>query len=226
MAAPSLGTSPSSMVLDRADHESSPQIWIFPSSLGFMALVQQRNRAEFVVRQLTIGHKSPADALRAVEPAWRFPDNVCDKPHGLAERLQAYAEGADVEFDDVRVAFDGASQFRRRVLAACRDIPRGETRTYGELALAAGTPRAARAVGTTMSTNRVAIIVPCHRVVRSGGQLGGYTAPTGSTLKRRLLELEKDRGVESNRGPGPAASQVAVLKQDSAIRCAWSPRTG
>jgi len=182
---------------------SAPEIWIFSSRLGFMALVQhvtaQRRgtvRQMTTVRQLTIAHPTPADALRAVEPAWRLQANVHDEPNWLVERLQAYAEGADVDFDDVVVALDSMSHFRRRVLAACRAIPRGETRTYGELAFAAGVPRAARAVGTTMASNRVAIIVPCHRVVRSGGQLGGYSAPTGSTLKARLLELEKS-GVSS-----------------------------
>ena len=207
MPAPAHGTSPSRMVRDSAAQESTPQIRIFSSSLGFMALVQhvtaqQRGtvRQLTTIRQLTIAHPTPADALRAVEPAWRLQANVHDEPNWLVERLQAYAEGADVEFDDVLVALDSMSHFRRRVLAACRAIPRGETRTYGELALAAGVPRAARAVGTTMASNRVAIIVPCHRVVRSGGQLGGYSAPTGSSLKARLLDLEKP-GV-SNPTPG------------------------
>jgi methylated-DNA-[protein]-cysteine S-methyltransferase len=164
-----------------------------------MALVQQSSqprktgKPKIIVRQLTIAHASPADALQAVDPTWRFHAQIQDEPNSLVKRLQAYAKGEAVEFDDVEVALDRASAFRRRVLAACRAIPRGETRSYGELALAAGAPRAARAVGTTMASNRVSIIVPCHRVVCSGGKLGGYSARTGPTLKSRLLELEKPR---------------------------------
>ena len=179
--------------------EAAPQIWVFSTRLGFMALVQQTTetrkagKPKIIVRQLSVAHASPHDALQAIDPTWRFYAQVQDEPNSLVKRLQAYAEGAKVNFDDVEVALDHASAFRRRVLAACRAIPRGETRTYGELALAAGAPRAARAVGTTMASNRVAIIVPCHRVVRAGGHLGGYSAPNGPTLKCRLLELEKAR---------------------------------
>ena len=188
--------------------EAAPQIWVFSSRLGFMALVQRTvqqsskrpttGKPKIVVQQLTIAHASPGDAFQAIDPIWRFHAQIQDEPNSLVRRLQAYAKGDKVEFDDVEIALGHSSAFRRRVLAACRAIPRGETRTYGELALAAGAPRAARAVGTTMSSNRVAIIVPCHRVVRSGGKLGGYSAPTGTTLKSRLLDLEKPR---SRRAP-------------------------
>ena len=62
--------------------------------------------------------------------------------------------------------------------------------TYGELAVAAGQPRAARAVGNCMAGNRVPLIIPCHRVVRAGGDIGPYSAAGGSATKRRLLEME------------------------------------
>ena len=72
----------------------------------------------------------------------------------------------------------------------CRLIPYGQVLTYGELAERAGSPRAARAVGNVMRTNRFPLIVPCHRVVGAAGALGGYSAPTGLKMKRRLLRLE------------------------------------
>jgi len=222
MPAPARSTAWGGTVPGRVAQKWAARIWIFSSPLGFMALVEQEAEQQeagrtgiaqhrIIVRQLTIAHASPSDALRAVEPGWRFHATVQDEPNSLVERLQAYAEGADVEFDDVELALDSGSLFRRRVLAACRAIPRGQTRTYGELALAAGAPRAARAVGTAMASNRVAIIVPCHRVVRSGGQLGGYSAPTGRTLKRRLLELE-NAGV-SNLVLTPSRSIASCIPQ-------------
>jgi len=81
--------------------------------------------------------------------------------------------------------------FSRRILLAARRIPYGATVTYGRLARHAGSPRAARAVGQVMARNPVPLLVPCHRVVASGGGLGGFTG--GLALKRRLLALEGAR---------------------------------
>jgi methylated-DNA-[protein]-cysteine S-methyltransferase len=108
----------------------------------------------------------------------------------VLDRLVRFADGEPVDLRDVPVAVDHLSTFQRRVVKACRAIPAGERRTYGQLAAAAGSPGAARAVGSVMAKNRVPLIVPCHRVVASGGKLGGFSAPRGLAMKRRLLELE------------------------------------
>jgi AraC family transcriptional regulator, regulatory protein of adaptative response / methylated-DNA-[protein]-cysteine methyltransferase len=79
--------------------------------------------------------------------------------------------------------------FQRRVWEALRRIPRGETRTYREIARAIGAPAAVRAVGSACGANPVALVVPCHRAVRSDGGLGGYA--WGLARKKKLLKLEK-----------------------------------
>lgn len=79
--------------------------------------------------------------------------------------------------------------FRGRVLRACARIPAGQVMTYGELAAKAGSPGAARAVGTAMATNPVPVIIPCHRVVRADGALGAYSAG-GTRAKARMLRAE------------------------------------
>jgi AraC family transcriptional regulator of adaptative response/methylated-DNA-[protein]-cysteine methyltransferase len=79
--------------------------------------------------------------------------------------------------------------FQRRVWDALRGIPRGETRTYRELARAVGAPAAVRAVGSACGANPVALVIPCHRAVRTDGGLGGYA--WGLDRKRRLLRLER-----------------------------------
>jgi AraC family transcriptional regulator of adaptative response/methylated-DNA-[protein]-cysteine methyltransferase len=81
--------------------------------------------------------------------------------------------------------------FQRRVWEALRRIPRGETRTYSEIARAIGAPTAVRAVGSACGANPVALVVPCHRAVRADGGLGGYA--WGLPIKERLLEIEKRR---------------------------------
>lgn len=82
----------------------------------------------------------------------------------------------------------GVTSFQRTVFAVLREIPSGETRTYGQVAAQLGRPDAVRAVGGALRRNPFPIVVPCHRVVRSGGGLGGYSG--GVAAKRQLLALE------------------------------------
>lgn len=104
-----------------------------------------------------------------------------------AVQLAEYVGGERRRFD-LPLDLSGLTPFRQKVLDACARIPFGETATYGELAAAVGSPGAARAVGGAMATNPVAVVVPCHRVLRAGGGLGGYAG--GLVMKERLLRLE------------------------------------
>jgi O-6-methylguanine DNA methyltransferase len=111
----------------------------------------------------------------------------------VLDRLQHFAAGEIVDLQRIPVAMHHLTPFQRQVVKACRAIKRGQSLSYGEVAAAAGSPGAARAVGQVMRTNRTPLIVPCHRVVAAGGKLGGFSAPQGLAMKRRLLELESDR---------------------------------
>jgi methylated-DNA-[protein]-cysteine S-methyltransferase len=106
----------------------------------------------------------------------------------IDRQLDEYFEGERREFD---VALDWrlVSGFRRAALEAVRGIPYGETAGYGEVAIAAGSPGAARAVGTACATTPFSIIVPVHRVVRADGSLGEYGGRP--EVKRHLLDLER-----------------------------------
>jgi len=111
---------------------------------------------------------------------------------GLQERIAAYFEGENVDFStDPAVNLDHLNAFDRKVLQTCRKIPSGETTTYGELAVRVGHPGAARAVGAALARNPIPLIIPCHRVLRSDGTLGGFSAPGGLTTKQRLLRHEQ-----------------------------------
>lgn len=105
----------------------------------------------------------------------------------VADQLTAYFEGKRRHLD-VPVDLSACSPFQRRVLEACAQVPAGQVISYGELALRVGQPNAARAVGRALARNPVPILVPCHRIVRADGGLGGFTA--GLEWKRRLLRLE------------------------------------
>lgn len=85
------------------------------------------------------------------------------------------------------------TQFQRAVLLECAKIPRGKTMTYAQLARRIGKPHAARAVGNALSINPLAPLIPCHRVVRTDGGMGGYSAKGGVAKKRKLLLRERHR---------------------------------
>ena len=102
------------------------------------------------------------------------------------EELLEYLAGARRDFD-LPLAPQG-TPFQQRVWAVLREIPYGQTRSYRELALAAGSPRGYRAVGMANHRNPIPILIPCHRAVGADGSLTGYAG--GLELKRKLLELE------------------------------------
>ncbi len=112
----------------------------------------------------------------------------------LQRRIIAYFEGESVDFSiDPPVDLDHASPFGRKVINACRAIPFGCTTTYSDLARQIGCPAAARAVGGVMAANPIPLIVPCHRVLRTDGGLGGFSAPGGTVTKQKMLEHEQVR---------------------------------
>ena len=80
--------------------------------------------------------------------------------------------------------------FQKKVWLELSKIPKGETRTYKEIAIAIGRPLAVRAVANACGKNPHPIKIPCHRVIRSDGKLGGYSGPGGTAAKRRLLKEE------------------------------------
>lgn len=122
----------------------------------------------------------------------RFPDRPVVRDPGALEEVQReleeYFSGRRSTFE-VPVDLSVMSDFERRVLRTLEAaVPFGEVIPYGELARRIGRPGAARAVGNALGKNPVAIVVPCHRVIRSDGSLGGYTG--GLEFKRRLLTIE------------------------------------
>jgi methylated-DNA-[protein]-cysteine S-methyltransferase len=110
-------------------------------------------------------------------------------PGGLTAALRAYFDGDSTAIDGLPVALAG-TEFQRTVWRALREIPFGETCSYGELARRIGRPSAVRAVGLANGSNPVAIVVPCHRVIGADGSLTGYGG--GMERKRWLLAHERN----------------------------------
>ena len=162
----------------------APEVRVVSTQMGDLAVVAG---SAGVVRVVLPG---PGIAAALDGPRLRSPDGPLD-PVGLADdaasQLAAWFAGERREFT-VPVDLDAVSAFQRRVLEAAREIPFGETASYKEMAIAAGSPGAVRAAGTAMGANPVPILIPCHRVVRSDGSAGMYGG--GEELKRWLLAFE------------------------------------
>ena len=154
-------------------------------SLGWLMV----GRTARGVCSLTLGDdpKALLDTLREEFPEAELVEagpemaELCGRLVGVADRGE---DGSDLPVEVV------ATDFQWRVWRAMREIPRGETRSYSELAAMAGTPKAVRAAASACANNRVSLLIPCHRVVRADGSVGQYA--WGPERKRRLLATEAE----------------------------------
>jgi len=129
------------------------------------------------------------DAERQFVEEFRAAERTLDRP-ALAEARRTVLDYLKGDGTLARLPLDvRGTAFQLRVWEALRSIPLGETRSYGEIAGAIGAPRAVRAVGSACGANPAALVIPCHRALRSDGALGGYA--WGLERKRRILAIEK-----------------------------------
>ena len=133
-----------------------------------------------------------AGSKAAAAPAW---------VERAVEQMRALVAGAPSDLDEVPLDAANVPKFHGRVYAALRKLRAGETCTYAELARAAGSPSAARAVGQAMRRNPWPLVIPCHRVLAAGDRLGGFSATGGLELKAQLLRAESGRGAKSKTAP-------------------------
>jgi len=165
-------------------------VWVYeivPAFIGEVGVVKSAAGNGSRIRRILLPEAGISMARRIGQ---EFPGARPASAKGKTVRmLEVFLGGKEVDFSAADLDLDGIEGFIRRTLTACRQIPRGRVVTYGGLAAALGAPRAARAVGNAMASNPFALIIPCHRVVRSGGHLGGFGGG-GAAMKRRLLERE------------------------------------
>jgi methylated-DNA-[protein]-cysteine S-methyltransferase len=138
--------------------------------------------------KLSLPGYDPEETLEEI--AARISPRVLEAPARLDEarrELDLYFDGKLTEFD-LPLDWQLTAGFRRKAQRAIARIPYGQTRSYTEIARSAGNERAVRAAGTACGSNPLPIVVPCHRVLRSGGALGGYGG--GLPMKEALLKLE------------------------------------
>ena len=139
--------------------------------------------------------------VKILEHACKFNFETKENPRKTKEvkkQLKEYFQGKRKSFD-LKLDINYLPEFKQKVLKECAKIPSGKVSTYGKLAKKAGSPKAARAVGQTMASNPISLVIPCHRVIGSDGHLTGFGG--GLNLKKKLLvaegiKIKGDRVVE------------------------------
>ena len=129
---------------------------------------------------------------QAIKKDWPEAVESAESLPAFRRQVVAYYAGESTRLD-IGLDLSDLPSFRKTVLEACRRIPYGRTTSYAELARAVGRPRAARAVGGAMANNPLPLVIPCHRVLRSDGSLGGFSSPDGVKQKEQMLRLERGR---------------------------------
>lgn len=157
-------------------------------SLGEVGLIWHNNKSPALVRLiLPEDGISTASLLRQSFPAAaRLSHPVID---AVCHNLQEYDHGRDINFPFPEPETGAWGDFYRRVWRVTTRIPKGKVKTYGQLAQEIAACGAARAVGTALGKNPFPLIIPCHRVIKANGELGGFSGG-GVAVKKRLLERE------------------------------------
>ena len=159
---------------------------IFRTSWGYFGLMG--TPGAIMHTSLPVSGRSKAEQLLlAHRPQARYDSGLFI---GLQERIRAYFGGNYADFVSVPVDLGDFSAFAGKVLSACGRIGYGQTVSYAQLAQLAHVPKAVRAAGSVMAKNPIPLIIPCHRIIRSDGSVGNFSAPGGRNLKKRLLDLE------------------------------------
>lgn len=171
---------------------------LFPTAIGACALAWNAQGTLTGVQLPESGEAGTRARMRR-----RFPDTEETAPPEavrlVVTRIAALLAGAPDDLTSITLDLDDVSDFHQRVYAVARAIPPGQTLTYGEVATRIGEPGAARAVGQALGLNQFAPVVPCHRVLASGGRSGGFSAHGGARTKLQMLEIE---GACLGNGPG------------------------
>jgi len=159
---------------------------IFKTKIGWCGLL----RSEKGILRLFIGCPKREQLLKQI--LHDFGNSVVKAPATgeIINRIKRYCSGEKVIFDKCVVDWSLLTPFQQRVFKEAMKIPCGAVETYSGLARKSGCPNGSRAVGNALAKNPFPLVVPCHRIIRGDGRLGGFSAWGGITLKEKLLKLE------------------------------------
>ena len=169
-----------------AANEAQLSYAVWPTAWGPMGGVASAGG----LRRIVLPHYHSDDLAQLL--AWEHPGCTRDEAplQQLIQLTRDYFNAKPVDFGHLTCELPKPGTFGGKVLRACRSIPFGQTRSYGDLARQIDRADAARAVATALGKNPLPLVVPCHRVTYADGRSGGFSAPGGVELKQRMLALE------------------------------------
>ena len=169
----------------RKDDTALKSCFVFRTRVGWCGVVSSQKG----ILRILMGYPSRERILRKIKAAFGRGITKTPAKGTIADKITRYFSGGRVSFQCV-LDWSFLSPFQKKVFKAAMKIPYGEVESYGSLARKVGCPRGSRAVGGALAKNPFPLVVPCHRIVRGDGGLGGFSAGGGITLKKRLLKLE------------------------------------
>ena len=159
---------------------------VFNTQFGWMAAVS----SEQGLCKLTLPQPAPDKAMTLIADMLPKATASSSDFEDFTIRIERYFEGKETNFSD-QLDLRTSTAFQQEVWRQTQSIPYGETRSYGEIAVEAGSPKAFRAVGQAEKRNEVPLVIPCHRVIGSDGSLTGYGGKDNTHIKAQLLDFEK-----------------------------------
>ena len=162
---------------------------IFKTNIGWCGVVLSKKK----LRRIFIGYKKYNQLTRQIDEEFGKDIKKAPSSGELIVKIHLYFSGKKTSFRGCKMDWSSLTPFQTKVLRAAMKIPCGRVSTYGNLAKTIGHPNSSRAVGNALSKNPFPLIVPCHRIVRGDGKIGGFSAGGGKNLKEKLLEMEQKR---------------------------------
>ena len=160
---------------------------LFKTPIGWCGVVGTQNG----LRRIFIGYIKHHQLIKHMKEEFGNTATKVPSTGELIEKISIYCSGEKISFNRYKMDWSSLTPFQHKVLKEVMKIPYGTVTTYGNLAQKIGCPDGFRAVGNALAKNPFPLLVPCHRIMRSDGKIGGFSAGGGKKLKEKLLRMEQ-----------------------------------
>ena len=169
------------------DNQPCVSYTLFKINIGWCGVIKNKKG----VRRIFIGYLNKNQLIEHITEEFGKALTKENSAGKIIENIKSYCLGKKISFNRYKMDWSSLTPFQCAVLNETMKIPYGTVDTYGSLALKIGFPRGFRAVGNALSKNPFPLLVPCHRIVRGDGKIGGFSAGGGKKLKEKLLRMEQ-----------------------------------
>ena len=170
-------------------NQSCTSYTLFKTHIGWCGVVRNKKG----LKRIFIGYLKRNQLIKHIEEEFGNTLIKGSSTGEFTEKINRFCLGEKVPFGRCKMDWSSLTPFQCRVLKATMKIPYGTVTTYGSLAQTIGCPLGSRAVGNVLSKNPFPLLVPCHRIVRSDGKIGGFSSGGGIKLKEKLLGMEQEK---------------------------------